>query len=263
MTTKPRHRLTLKDRLSRLTFTQACKYLGDEGRQLIQQGGQLEIDLEDQVYLQGDLFRLKLSDAVVTITLKSSAKNRLHWNCTACKYPCEHAGAAFSLILEEKTLLGLAVPPPERVPVESLSEQELVQQALSEREERAQKEKFRLQSTDPKKPWTDYTIASAASGKTYRVALRGKQRGISYCSCPDFRTNTLGTCKHILYTLRRAKAKFSANALGRPYRRKKLSVHLTSGENLSLRLGVPSRMEESAKKSSLRSSIAIWTMSTT
>ncbi len=34
MTTKPRHRLTLKDRLSRLTFTQACKHLGDEGRHL-------------------------------------------------------------------------------------------------------------------------------------------------------------------------------------------------------------------------------------
>jgi hypothetical protein len=38
MTTKPSHRLTLKDRLSRLNFTQACKLLGAEGRQLIQQG---------------------------------------------------------------------------------------------------------------------------------------------------------------------------------------------------------------------------------
>ncbi len=248
MTTKPRHRLTLKDRLSRLTFTQACKFLGEEGRHLIRQGGQWEIDLEEQVYLRGDLFRLKFSDAVVTITLMASANNRLHWNCTACDFPCEHAGAAFSLILEEKMALGLAAPPPERVPVESLSEQELVQRALAEREERAQKEKFRLQSTDPKKPWTDYSVTSAASGKTYRVALRGKQRGISYCSCPDFRTNTLGTCKHILYALRRTKAKFSAGALGRSYRRKHLSVHLTSGEQLAIRLGVPNRLDEQAQK---------------
>ncbi|MCH8840535.1 MAG: DEAD/DEAH box helicase, partial [Planctomycetes bacterium] len=162
--------------------------------------------------------------------------------------PCEHAGAAFALMLEEKTALGLAAPPPERVPVESLSEQELVEQALADREERALKEKFRLQSTDSKKPWTDYSITSAASGKTYRVALRGTQRGISYCSCPDFRTNTLGTCKHILYTLRRTKAKFSVNALGRSYRREHLSVHLTSGEKLALRIGIPKRLDEQAQK---------------
>ena len=248
MTTKPRHRLSLKDRLSRLTFTQACKYLGKEGRPLIQQGGQWEIDLDEQVYLRGDLFRLKLPEAVVTITLMASAKNRLHWNCTACEFPCEHAGAAFSLILEEKTALGLAAPPPERVPVESLSEQELVEQALADREERALKEKFRLQSTDPKKPWTDYSITSAASGKTYRVALRSTQRGVSYCSCPDFRTNTLGTCKHIIYALRRTVAKFSAKELQRPYRRKHLSVHLTSGEKLALRLGIPKRLDEQAQK---------------
>ena len=248
MTTKPRHRLTLKDRLSRLTFTQACKYLGEHGRRLIQQGGQREFDLDEQVYLRGDLFRLKLPEAVVTVTLMASANNRLHWNCTTCDFPCEHAGAAFSLILEEKTALGLATPPPERVPVESLSEQELVEQALADREERSLKEKFRLQSTNPKQPWTDYSITSAASGKTYRVALRGTQRGVSYCSCPDFRTNTLGTCKHIIYALRRTKAKFLAKELQRPYLRKHLSVHLTSGEKLALRLGIPKRLDEQAQK---------------
>lgn len=45
--------------------------------------------------------------------------------CSACPVICEHLGAALSLILEEKTAFGLAAPPPERVPVESLSEAEL------------------------------------------------------------------------------------------------------------------------------------------
>ena len=248
MTTKPSHRLTLQDRLSRLNFTQACRLLGEEGRQLIQRGGKFEIDLEEQVYLAGDLFRVKFNDAVVTITLMANAKDRLHWNCTACQWPCEHAGAAFSLVLEEKTALGLAAPPPERVPVESLSEEELIQRAIAEREERSRAEKFKLQSHDVKKPWTDYTVTSAASGKTYRVALRGRERGISYCSCPDFRTNTLGTCKHIMCALRRVKTKFPESALRRPYRRKNLSVHLTSGDRLSLRLGIPDRLDEQAER---------------
>ena len=149
------------------------------------------------VYLRGDLFRLRLGETingepiVVTITLMASAVERLHFNCTACETKCEHLGAAFSLILEEKLALGLAAPPPERVPMESLGEEELVQQAIAERQERADKEKFRLKAHDPKRPWTDYTITSAASGKTYRLALRGEAQGESYCSCPDFRTNTL------------------------------------------------------------------------
>lgn len=246
MTTKAGHRLTLKDRLSRLNFTQACKLLGPEGRQLIQRGGKFEVDLDEQVYLEGDLFRVKFPNAVVTITLMAEAKDRLNWNCTACQWPCEHAGAAFSLLLEEKTALGLAAPPPERVPVESLSEDELIRRALTERDERSRKEKFKIQSHDAQRPWTDYLLTSAASGKSYRVALRGRDRGISYCSCPDFRTNTLGTCKHIMHVLRRVEKKFSSAALRRSYRRKHLSLHLTSGDQLALRFGIPDRLEERA-----------------
>jgi hypothetical protein len=248
MTTKPSHRLTLKDRLSRLTFLQASKLLGDEGRRLIQRGGYQDIDLEQQVYLGGDLFRVKFPEAIVTVTLMAEARNRLHWNCTACDWPCEHAGAAFALVLEEKTVLGLAAPPPERVPVESLSEEELIERALAEREERSRKEKFKLKSHDPERPWTDYLVTSAATGKTYRVALRSRERGISYCSCPDFRTNTLGTCKHVLYVLRRVKTKFSDAALRRPYRRQHVSVHLTSGERLALRLALPPKFDAAVEK---------------
>src|SRR5262249_48910834 len=35
----------------------------------------------------------------------------------------------------------------------------------------------------------------------YRVAIGGRQPGDNFCSCPDFATNALGTCKHIEFTL--------------------------------------------------------------
>ena len=57
----------------------------------------------------------------------------------------------------------------------------------SEGEERARLEKMRLTSVDPEAIWTDYTLTNVASGKSYRVALRGWLPGESYCSCPDFR----------------------------------------------------------------------------
>ena len=90
---------TLKDRLSRLTYRQACRLLGGEAQQLIRLGGKHEIDIDEDVYFGGDLFRLNLNGAVVTITPMAEADQRLHWNCTQCHAACEHVGAAMSLIL--------------------------------------------------------------------------------------------------------------------------------------------------------------------
>ncbi len=245
MTTKSTAELTLRDRLSRLTYTQVCKLLGEEGEKLIRAGGTFEIDdMNRQVFLGEDLFRLNLPGAIATITLMAERRQRLHFNCTACHGVCEHIGAAFSLILEEKTALGLAAPPPERAPVESLSEEELVRQALAEREERARSEKMTLRSMDPKTMWTDYVVTSAASGKTYRVALRGWEHGESYCSCPDFRKNTLGTCKHILHALAKVRKRFLAAVRNRPYRRRQIEVHLIHGDELELRLLLPEKPDK-------------------
>ncbi len=247
--TKRSKRLTLKDRLSRLTYIEAVKLLGAEGPQLIRQGAAYDnIDIDRDVYFRGDLFRLKLrgigqrgSDVVATITTMAEAKHRLRMNCTACETVCEHIGAAVSLILEEKTVLGLAATPAESRPLEMLSEQELLEQALRDRLERAKTEKFRLQSSDPQRPWADYTVTSALSGKTYRVALRGEERGDSFCSCPDFRTNTLGTCKHIMHVLHRVRRRFPTSARKKPYRNDEPFVHVLYGEQLALRLQLPDR----------------------
>jgi hypothetical protein len=248
--TKKSKKLTLKDRLSHLTHYRACQLLGPEGQKLIRQGAAYEIDIDRDVYFRGDLFRLKLRgaagrgrDAVVTITTMAEAKNRLRFNCTACQTICEHVGAAVSLVLEEKTALGLAAVPDERRPLEMLSEPELLEQALRDRMERAKTEKFQVRSSDPEKPWADYTVISALSGKSYRVALRGEERGDSFCSCPDFRTNTLGTCKHILNVLHRVKRRFPSAARKKPYRNRETFVHVLYGEELTLRLQLPDRAD--------------------
>ncbi|NLS94337.1 MAG: DEAD/DEAH box helicase [Planctomycetaceae bacterium] len=257
MKTKTSEMLTLRDRLSQLTYIEACKLLGPDGQKLIQQGSTYETeDFEQDVYLGDDLFRFNLrnagwgqgADPIVTITLMAEVPQRLRFNCTHCSNMCEHIGAAVSLILEEKSALGLAVLPPDQIPMESLSEEELVAQALAERQERANEETFRLQSRNTKKPWTDYLLTSATSGKTYRLALRGEDRGESYCSCPDFRTNTLGTCKHIMYALDRVKKRFTAAERSRKFRQRDACVHLLYGEDLTLHLRLPDNAADEALK---------------
>ena len=246
MMTKPSAELTLFDTLSRLTFARATKLLGSEGARLIAAGGKYDIDITTQVEFARDRFRLAVDSATVTLALSPAARDRLEWRCSACNVPCEHVGAAFSLILEEKLALRLADAPPERAPIESLREEALVAQALAEREERARTEKMRLISVAPREIWTDYTVTNAASGKSYRVALRGWQPGESYCSCPDFRKNTLGTCKHILHTLEKARRRFPNPVRNRPYRQRGIAVHLSYGTALELRLLLPDRLEENA-----------------
>ena len=237
MATEQKRRVrTLRDRLSHLNFPQAGKLLGPDAKRLMRSGEKhlQHVEIDRDVYLRGDLFRLTLPHAGgkdqpvrVTITLRSDHLRRLCCNCDRCDGVCEHIGAALSFILEEKFALGLSEIPKEGTPLELLSEEDLEQRAVAERAQRAKQERFRMASKDAKSPWTDYVVTSQLSGKTYRVALRGQQRGESYCSCPDFRANTLGTCKHILYALQRVKSRFSAQQLARKFRQREFAVHLT------------------------------------
>lgn len=193
--------------------------------------------------LTDDLFTLFEGRAIVTIALQGPGSQSLSVRCSVCEEPCIHAAAALSLILEEKLALGLAAPPPQNVPVESLSPEDLVRQALSEREERAGTERMEVQSMASELLWTEYAVTSTGSGKTYRVVLRGWNRGDSYCSCPDFRKNTLGTCKHILHTLAWVGKKFPRAVRETPYEPRTLYVHMAYGEEAELRLAAPADLD--------------------
>lgn len=45
--------------------------------------------------------------------------------------------------------------------------------------------------------FTDYTVRGPLSDTAYKVAIRSPGRGLNFCECMDFKTNGLGTCKHI------------------------------------------------------------------
>jgi superfamily II DNA or RNA helicase len=243
---KPHRAPTLHDRLSHLTFDEACKLLGARGATLLRRGGEIELDVVPRMSAQVERLVLTMPSpragaARVTFWLASGV---LRWQCSACTRACVHAGAAFSTVLEDKVALGLAEPPPERADGPS----DLVERVLAERAERARSEKMAVRSSEPTRPWTDYAVTSAESGRTYRVALRSEARGDSYCSCPDFRKNTLGTCKHILHVLDKVRRKFPPAVRARPYERREISVHLRYGEQIELRVSTPRKLASDAAR---------------
>ncbi len=119
-------------RLARLTVYQATRLLGENGAKLLAAGSKFEIETERDVYLGGDLYRVRVADgllptglAVVTLTLNSGRNRQLQINCDQCEPYCEHVGGALGHLLEAKTSMGLAAPPDETVALENLTEQEL------------------------------------------------------------------------------------------------------------------------------------------
>lgn len=256
-------------RLASLTYHQAGQLLGDDGHRLMRQGNRFtEVDPDD-VFLGGDLLRVKLLDCaekhggpdkapdrdrcgngpvVVTMTLQSARAKQIQTNCDHCDSDCHHVGAALDYLLDAKSVLGLASPPDESVPLENLTATELRQRAIAERKQRAAEESMRVKSLDPARCWSDYVVTSHHSGKSYRVALRGGEPHESYCSCPDFRTSGLGTCKHIYHALEKAKKRHGANAIAKPYRRRHVSVRLhygggNHGDEFGLRFNAPAQSD--------------------
>jgi hypothetical protein len=57
--TKKSTQLTLIDKLSRLSYSQTLKLLGSDAPKLLRAGDRWDFRIEDDVYVGGDLFRLK------------------------------------------------------------------------------------------------------------------------------------------------------------------------------------------------------------
>ena len=78
------------------------------------------------------------------------------------------------------------------------------------RKQFATEQPFRLENVGEHPIFSDFRVTNPARGSVHRVAIRSAEPGQNYCSCADFRTNHLGTCKHIEFTLAKLLAKRGA-----------------------------------------------------
>jgi SNF2 family DNA or RNA helicase len=65
------------------------------------------------------------------------------------------------------------------------------------RQQMAEKEFFTIKNLGREPVYSDFSVYSPASKNIYKVAMRSRDNNLNFCSCPDFKTNQLGTCKHI------------------------------------------------------------------
>ncbi|MCC6608922.1 MAG: DEAD/DEAH box helicase family protein [Burkholderiales bacterium] len=69
---------------------------------------------------------------------------------------------------------------------------------------------FVLENRGDQPFFSEFRVCNPQSKASYRVAIRGLNAGDNYCSCPDYATNELGTCKHVEFVLARLETKRGA-----------------------------------------------------
>ena len=85
------------------------------------------------------------------------------------------------------------------------------QDEIQRRIQRAIDEKHAVTNLDPQHPVFSNFRVSSPSGMTYQVEVRDLKERTFSCTCPDFRINGLGTCKHIEATLIWLKRRFKGD----------------------------------------------------
>jgi hypothetical protein len=90
---------------------------------------------------------------------------------------------------------------------------------------------FRIENIGEHPIFSEFRITNPARGSVYRVAIRGAEADRNFCSCADFKTNALGTCKHIEALRatdrerRRVPSATCGVATGNPYRESEAATH--------------------------------------
>jgi len=73
----------------------------------------------------------------------------------------------------------------------------LVEWQVALRQQQAEKEAFVVSRVDDVDSSGEYRVENPAKRNAYKVVYRGKDSVWNYCSCMDFKTSQLGTCKHL------------------------------------------------------------------
>src|SRR5665213_3135078 len=86
------------------------------------------------------------------------------------------------------------------------------------RKQIADKTDFKITNIGEGLAYSDFQVFNLATKNTYKVALRSADNSLNYCSCYDFKTNQIGTCKHIEAVLAHLQKRPSLRkALKQPY----------------------------------------------
>lgn len=117
----------------------------------------------------------------------------------------------------------------------------LREEQIDIRRQRAKAGKFAIENLGKRRVFSDYRVTNPESGGQYTVTVHGFDVGDNSCTCPDFKSNTLGTCKHIEAVLETLKDDLPAHLQKKKATFTRPEVYLHYGDQLRLGLHLPPR----------------------
>jgi superfamily II DNA or RNA helicase len=117
----------------------------------------------------------------------------------------------------------------------------LREEQIDLRRQRARAGRFQIDNLTTKRVFSDFRVTNPETRGTYSVAVRGFDVGDNTCTCPDFKANTLGTCKHIEAVLASLEDEVPPHVRQRKAAVTRPEIYLHYGEQLTLGLHLPPR----------------------
>jgi superfamily II DNA or RNA helicase len=160
--------------------------------------------LEDQDFEAGR-FAYQVDGSYGDYTTRVDLGGQALATSCSCPYPgngCKHTVA---VLLYTKDLLDARQArqsPPEPDQEAFLTPEEIRTQALEDRKSRARNEHFKITEGEMLK---GQHLLETENGRQYTVTLHTPEQGGGHCTCPDYLTNRLGTCKHLICLTQRLK----------------------------------------------------------
>jgi SNF2 family DNA or RNA helicase len=109
------------------------------------------------------------------------------------------------------------------------------------RKQFAETHTFRIEKQDNHQVFTDYIVYNPETKLSYKVALRSRDNSANFCECNDFKTNGLGTCKHIEAVFHHVREKLNRGfMLDKPYQQAYTSIYLDYRKRRKVRIRIGS-----------------------
>jgi superfamily II DNA or RNA helicase len=101
---------------------------------------------------------------------------------------------------------------------------------------------FTMTNTGEHPVFSDFILSNPESKAQYKIAIRSNSKTGHFCSCMDFKTNRLGTCKHLAFALhKRGFKKFFRQ--GHEQSHSSIYLDYQDGRKIKMSIGSDSRKE--------------------
>jgi len=164
-------------------------------------GSSLFMNGQSQLLSQSkQLFEFSVDDEYNDFKVSISFDEKLNTKCN-CKSNelCQHKIASLMQLHEELSKTDIA---PKTLGKEYTKEG-MIKRVLSERADKAKSAEYRMDFAD--NVYGEHILYNEKA-VAYKITFYNFAKEHGYCSCPDYATNKLGTCKHLMYAFNHVKS---------------------------------------------------------